>query len=120
MAFVIDEFGQVVKKAQALVSERAVVVQKELAAAEYEGFSADETVRVVVSGNQEPRGCDITEAAMETRLTWGKKLLKKAKARDRLAGLRGAGVSPWRGRPGRRRPASRSRAPSRSSARCAM
>ena len=55
-----------VKKAQALVSERAVVVQKELAAAEYEGFSADETVRVVVSGNQEPRGCDITEAAMET------------------------------------------------------
>lgn len=30
---------------------------------EFEGYSADETVRVVMSGNQEPRGVDITEEA---------------------------------------------------------
>lgn len=33
--------------------------------AEFEGFSSDETVMAKVSGNQEPRGCDITEAAVE-------------------------------------------------------
>ena len=31
--------------------------------AEFEGFSSDETVRVVMSGSQEPRGVDITEEA---------------------------------------------------------
>ena len=32
---------------------------------EFEGFSIDETVRVVMSGNQEPKSVDITETAME-------------------------------------------------------
>ena len=41
-------------------------VQEELAKAEFDGYSADETVRVVMSGNQEPRSVDITEAAMES------------------------------------------------------
>jgi len=31
--------------------------------AEFEGFSSDETVRVVMSGSQEPRSVDITEEA---------------------------------------------------------
>ena len=33
--------------------------------AEFEGYSSDELVKALVSGNQEPRGVDITEAAME-------------------------------------------------------
>ena len=52
-----------IKKAQAMVQTEAARVQEELAAAEFEGFSSDETVRVIVSGNQEPRGVDITEEA---------------------------------------------------------
>ena len=36
-----------------------------LASAEFDGYSSDELVKATVSGNQEPRGCDITEAAME-------------------------------------------------------
>jgi len=54
-----------VKKAQQVVQVEAVKVQKELAAAEFDGYSSDELVKATVSGNQEPRGCDITEAAME-------------------------------------------------------
>lgn len=54
-----------VKKAQQLVQVEAAKVQEELSKAEFDGYSADETVRVVMSGNQEPRGVDITEAAME-------------------------------------------------------
>lgn len=33
--------------------------------AEFEGYSEDETVRVVMSGNQEPKSVDITESAIE-------------------------------------------------------
>lgn len=33
--------------------------------AEFEGYSDDETVRVVMSGNQEPKAVEITETAME-------------------------------------------------------
>ncbi len=40
-------------------------MQEELARAEFDGYSSDETVRVVMSGNQEPRSVDITEAALE-------------------------------------------------------
>jgi YbaB/EbfC DNA-binding family len=36
-----------------------------LCRAEFEGFSDDETVRVVMSGNQEPKSVDITDAAAE-------------------------------------------------------
>ena len=32
---------------------------------EFEGFSEDETVRVVMSGNQEPRGVEFTDQALE-------------------------------------------------------
>ena len=52
-----------IKKAQAMVQVEAAKVQQELAEAEFEGFSADETVRVVMSGNQEPKAVDITEEA---------------------------------------------------------
>jgi hypothetical protein len=82
-----------VKKAQQVVQVEAVKAQKELAAcvalppafvlsphpplsgldspapadrsAQFDGYSSDELVKATVSGNQEPRGCDITEAAME-------------------------------------------------------
>ena len=33
--------------------------------AEFEGYSDDESVRVVMSGNQEPKSVDITETAIE-------------------------------------------------------
>ena len=33
--------------------------------ARFEGYSEDETVRVVMSGNQEPKSVEITETAME-------------------------------------------------------
>lgn len=32
---------------------------------EFDGYSADETVRVVMSGNQEPRSVEITQEAYE-------------------------------------------------------
>ncbi|KAL0041610.1 hypothetical protein WJX79_009356 [Trebouxia sp. C0005] len=54
-----------VKKAQQLVQVEAAKAQEELAAAEFEGYSEDETVRVVMSGNQEPKSVEITETAIE-------------------------------------------------------
>ncbi|KAK9845364.1 hypothetical protein WJX81_004495 [Elliptochloris bilobata] len=53
-----------VKKAQQLVQVEAAKAQEELAAAEFDGYSSDETVRVVMSGNQEPKSVDITEEAI--------------------------------------------------------
>lgn len=32
---------------------------------EFEGYSTDETVKVVMSGNQEPRSVDFTDEALE-------------------------------------------------------
>ena len=52
-----------IKKAQAMVQVEAAKVQEELSRAEFEGFSSDESVRVVMSGNQEPKSVDITEEA---------------------------------------------------------
>lgn len=43
--------------------EEAARVQVELSNAEFDGYSSDETVRVVMSGSQEPRSVDITEEA---------------------------------------------------------
>ena len=54
-----------VKKAQQLVQVEAAKVQEELSRAEFDGYSDDETVRVVMSGNQEPKSVDITSAAYE-------------------------------------------------------
>eukprot|EP00899_Mesostigma_viride_P025823 jgi/Mesvir1/6425/Mv19512-RA.1 len=55
---------ETVKKAQQVVQVEAIKVQKELAEAEFEGYSEDELVKVVLSGNQEIKSTDITEAAM--------------------------------------------------------
>jgi DNA-binding YbaB/EbfC family protein len=52
-----------IKKAQAMVQVEAAKVQQELAEAEFDGYSSDETVRVIMSGNQEPKSIDITEEA---------------------------------------------------------
>lgn len=43
--------------------EEAGKVQRELAAAQFEGYSACETVRAVMTGAQEPVSVDITEEA---------------------------------------------------------
>ncbi|KAL6755309.1 YbaB/EbfC DNA-binding family-domain-containing protein [Haematococcus lacustris] len=55
-----------VKKAQQLVQVETQRVQQELANTEFEGYDEDETVRVVMTGNQEPRSVDLTQAAMDT------------------------------------------------------
>jgi nucleoid-associated protein EbfC len=54
-----------VRKAQQLVQEETKRMQAELSVAEIEGFSSDETVRVVMSGQQEPKNIDITQAAYD-------------------------------------------------------
>jgi nucleoid-associated protein EbfC len=54
-----------IKKAQAMVQQEAGKVQQELAEAEFDGYSSDETVCVVMSGNQEPKSVDITQEAYD-------------------------------------------------------
>ncbi|KAK4277250.1 hypothetical protein QN277_015271 [Acacia crassicarpa] len=54
-----------VKKAQMVVQVEAVRVQKELAAAEFDGYCEDELIKATLSGNQQPVRIEITEAAME-------------------------------------------------------
>ncbi|KAL9233928.1 hypothetical protein vseg_008860 [Gypsophila vaccaria] len=54
-----------VKKAQMVVQVEAVKVQKELAAAEFDGYCEGELIKVTLSGNQQPIRTEITEAAME-------------------------------------------------------
>uniref|UniRef100_A0A061RBS6 Nucleoid-associated protein n=2 Tax=Tetraselmis sp. GSL018 TaxID=582737 RepID=A0A061RBS6_9CHLO len=61
------------KKTQALVQTETARIQEELANTEFEGFSDDETVRVVMSGNQTPMGVDITQAGYDQ----GKEALEK-------------------------------------------
>ncbi|KAH7282040.1 hypothetical protein KP509_35G009300 [Ceratopteris richardii] len=56
---------ETVRKAQEVVQVEAVRVQKELAAAEFDGYCEGELIKVTLSGNQEPVSVDITEAAME-------------------------------------------------------
>ncbi|KAK4431877.1 Nucleoid-associated protein, chloroplastic [Sesamum alatum] len=56
---------ETVKKAQMVVQVEAVRVQKELAAAEFDGYCEGELIKVTVSGNQQPIRTEITEAAME-------------------------------------------------------
>ncbi|KAJ7561039.1 hypothetical protein O6H91_03G011300 [Diphasiastrum complanatum] len=61
----MQELYQTVRKAQQVVQVEAVRVQKELAAAEFDGFCEGELIKVTLSGNQEPVRTEITEAAME-------------------------------------------------------
>ncbi|KAK8654877.1 hypothetical protein V6N13_107473 [Hibiscus sabdariffa] len=56
---------ETVKKAQMVVQVEAVRVQKELAAAEFDGYCEGELIKATLSGNQQPIRIEITEAAME-------------------------------------------------------
>nr|XP_004507747.1 nucleoid-associated protein At4g30620, chloroplastic [Cicer arietinum] len=56
---------ETVKKAQAVVQVESVRIQKELAAAEFDGYCEGELIKVTLSGNQQPVRTQITEAAME-------------------------------------------------------
>ncbi|CAH9086558.1 unnamed protein product [Cuscuta epithymum] len=56
---------ETVKKAQMVVQVEAVKVQKELAAAEFDGYCEGELIKVTLSGNQQPIRTEITEAAMD-------------------------------------------------------
>ena len=53
-----------VKKAQQMVQVETQRVQSELEATEFDGYDEDETVRVVLTGNQVPKSVDVTEGAM--------------------------------------------------------
>jgi len=59
----MGNFMENIKKAQNMIQIEAAKVQEELANTDFEGYSSDETVRVVMSGNQEPKSVDITEEA---------------------------------------------------------
>ncbi|XP_024401425.1 nucleoid-associated protein At4g30620, chloroplastic isoform X1 [Physcomitrium patens] len=67
-----------VRKAQQVVQVEAVRVQKELAAAEFDGYSDDELVKVTLSGNQEPVRVEITELALEKGADALSKLVNQA------------------------------------------
>ncbi|GMI95065.1 Suppressor of TIC40 2 [Hibiscus trionum] len=56
---------ETVKKAQMVVQVEAVRVQKELAAAEFDGYCEGELIKATLTGNQQPVRIEITEAAME-------------------------------------------------------
>ncbi|XP_043707756.1 nucleoid-associated protein At2g24020, chloroplastic-like [Telopea speciosissima] len=56
---------ETVKTAQMVVQVEAVRVQKELAAAEFDGYCEGQLIKVTLSGNQQPLRIEITEAAME-------------------------------------------------------
>ncbi|XP_058754353.1 nucleoid-associated protein At4g30620, chloroplastic [Vicia villosa] len=56
---------ETVKKAQAVVQTESSRIQKELAAAEFDGYCEGELIKVTLSGNQQPVRTQITEAAME-------------------------------------------------------
>ncbi|KAH7845816.1 hypothetical protein Vadar_006406 [Vaccinium darrowii] len=56
---------ETVKKAQMVVQVEGVRVQKELDAAEFDGYCEGELIKVTLSGNQKPLRTEITEAALE-------------------------------------------------------
>ncbi|KAJ8561157.1 hypothetical protein K7X08_027347 [Anisodus acutangulus] len=56
---------ETVKKAQMVVQVEAVRVQKELAAAEFDGYCEGELIKATLSGNQQPVRIEITDAAMD-------------------------------------------------------
>lgn len=60
---VVDKVGEDGARALKLASTTANNLQKDLASLEFEGYSSDETVRVVFTGQGEPTECDITETA---------------------------------------------------------
>lgn len=60
----MKEFADALKKAQQ-VQEGAIRMQQELDAMEIVGEAADGLVKVVLSGNQEPRRVEIAPAALE-------------------------------------------------------
>ena len=60
----IKELQEAFKKAQQ-VQEGAQQLQKELEQMEIEGQSSDGSVKVILSGNQEPRRVEIQPAALE-------------------------------------------------------
>eukprot|EP00798_Chlamydomonas_sp_ICE-L_P018794 gene18794-25339_t len=55
-----------VKKAQGMVQQETQRVQQELAVTEFDGYDEEETVRVIMTGNQEPKSVDITQDAVDS------------------------------------------------------
>ncbi|TQD75762.1 hypothetical protein C1H46_038659 [Malus baccata] len=63
--FSMQNLYETVKQAQNVVQVEAVRVQKELAAAVFDGYCEGEIIKVTLSGNQQPVRTEITKAAME-------------------------------------------------------
>jgi DNA-binding protein YbaB len=64
--FDMGKLMESVKKAQQLVQVETQRVQAELDATEFDGYDEDETVKVVMNGNQVPKSVEVTQEAMDT------------------------------------------------------
>ncbi|WIA23157.1 hypothetical protein OEZ86_010053 [Tetradesmus obliquus] len=64
--FDMGKLMESVKKAQQLVQVETQRVQAELDATEFDGYDEDETVKVVMNGNQVPKSVEITQEAIDT------------------------------------------------------
>lgn len=62
--FDMGKMMDTLKKAQELVQVETAKMQKELDNTEFDGYDEEETVRVVLTGNQVPKSVDITQSAM--------------------------------------------------------
>mmetsp|Transcript_19895 Transcript_19895/g.29767 ORF Transcript_19895/g.29767 Transcript_19895/m.29767 type:complete len:172 (+) Transcript_19895:909-1424(+) len=58
-------FNAVLNQMYSKMQEATKSMKEDLEKAEYEGFSSDETVRVVLSGTQQPKLIDVTQAAVD-------------------------------------------------------
>ncbi|CAD7705029.1 unnamed protein product [Ostreobium quekettii] len=60
-----SELLKTAKEAQARAAVEAQRAQEELSSVVFEGYDEEETVKVVVSGNQEPRAVELTQDALD-------------------------------------------------------
>ncbi|KAF8056113.1 DGAT2D [Scenedesmus sp. PABB004] len=63
--FDMGKLMESVKKAQQLVQVETQRVQSELDATEFDGYDEDETVKVVMNGNQVPKSVEVTQEAID-------------------------------------------------------
>lgn len=60
-----SELLKTAKEAQARAAVEAQKAQEELSSVIFEGYDTEETVKVVLSGNQEPRAVELTQDALQ-------------------------------------------------------
>eukprot|EP00775_Hariotina_reticulata_P009198 gene9198-9365_t len=63
--FDMGKLMESVKKAQQLVQLETQKVQAELDATEFDGYDEEETVKIIMNGNQVPKSVEVTQEAMD-------------------------------------------------------